>query len=276
MVPPLHTVAARMLSSFGSIRICLMVGIGSGVPSEGCDIRLGDVVVSKPGKTFGGVVQYDFKEGQFMRTGVLNKPPWMLLKAVATLQAEHELIGSKIPQLLAEMFKKYPRMQAAYSHQGSLNDRLYQPKYVHVGDDNTCESCNVNKATYREDRDTGVPFIHYGIIASGNQVIKDAFTRDRLKKGFDAICLEMEAAGLWDNLPCLVIRGICDYADSHKNKRWQRYAATTSAAYAKELLGMIPASEVDEAPAAVAVISIIRDKLTTIKEALKSDQEGVF
>lgn len=43
-----------------------------------------------------------------------------------------------------------------------------------------------------------------------------------------------------DSFPCLVIRGICDYADSHKNKMWQPYAAATAAAYAKELLLVIP------------------------------------
>jgi nucleoside phosphorylase len=53
----------------------------------------------------------------------------------------------------------------------------------------------------------------------------------------------MEAAGLMDNFPCLVVRGICDYADSHKNKRWQGYAAATAAAYAKELLEIVPARE---------------------------------
>jgi nucleoside phosphorylase len=46
----------------------------------------------------------------------------------------------------------------------------------------------------------------------------------------------MEAAGLMNSFPCLVIRGICDYADSHKDDLWQRYAAATAAAYAKELL----------------------------------------
>ncbi|GAB7349483.1 hypothetical protein MBLNU459_g0195t1 [Dothideomycetes sp. NU459] len=56
----------------------------------------------------------------------------------------------------------------------------------------------------------------------------------------------MEAAGLMDNFPCVVVRGICDYADSHKNKRWQPYAAATAAAYAKELLGVIDAQGVDE------------------------------
>jgi nucleoside phosphorylase len=61
----------------------------------------------------------------------------------------------------------------------------------------------------------------------------------------------MEAAGLMDNFPCLVIRGICDYADSHKNKQWQGYAAATAAAYAKELLSMIHPSQVEETPAVI-------------------------
>jgi hypothetical protein len=47
-----------------------------------------------------------------------------------------------------------------------------------------------------------------------------------------------------NSFPCLVVRGICDYADSHKNKKWQAYAAGTAAAYAKELLSVIPAADV--------------------------------
>jgi hypothetical protein len=54
----------------------------------------------------------------------------------------------------------------------------------------------------------------------------------------------MEAAGLMNTFPCLLIQGICDYADSHKNKRWQPYAAATAAAFAKELLSAIPGAEV--------------------------------
>jgi nucleoside phosphorylase len=50
----------------------------------------------------------------------------------------------------------------------------------------------------------------------------------------------MEAAGPMDIIPCLPIRGICDYSDSHKNKEWQRYAAATAAAYARELIEEIP------------------------------------
>ena len=57
----------------------------------------------------------------------------------------------------------------------------------------------------------------------------------------------MEAAGLMNSFSCLVIRGICDYADSHKNKRWQSYASGTAAAYAKELLLVIPAVDMVKA-----------------------------
>jgi nucleoside phosphorylase len=86
--------------------------------------------------------------------------------------------------------------------------------------------------------------VHYGLIASGNQVMRHGGTRDRLRRELDVLCFEMEAAGLMDRFPCLVIRGICDYADSHKNKCWQAYAAATAAAYAKELLGVIAGDEV--------------------------------
>lgn len=92
----------------------------------------------------------------------------------------------------------------------------------------------------RIPRGDSYPVIHYGNIASGNQVMKDGLTRDRLAEKEHVICFEMEAAGLMDEFRCLVIRGISDYSDSHKNKAWQPYAAGTAAAYAKELLLEIP------------------------------------
>lgn len=57
--------------------------------------------------------------------------------------------------------------------------------------------------------------------------------------------MEMEAAGPVDELH-YVIRGICDYADLHRNKRWQPYATATAAASAQELLSVIPAPETAE------------------------------
>ena len=50
-------VAIQMKSTFKSIRFGLMIGIGGGVPSAEADIRLGDVVISRPYKAHGGVVQ---------------------------------------------------------------------------------------------------------------------------------------------------------------------------------------------------------------------------
>jgi nucleoside phosphorylase len=90
--------------------------------------------------------------------------------------------------------------------------------------------------------------VHYGTIASGNQVMRSAVVRDRVSTELHGVlCFEMEAAGLMNSFPCLVIRGICDYADSHKNERWQPYAAGTAAAYAKEVLSVIPPTEVAKA-----------------------------
>jgi nucleoside phosphorylase len=96
----------------------------------------------------------------------------------------------------------------------------------------------------REDDDDD-PGIHYGLIASGNQLMKDAMVRDRLAKEKGILCFEMEAAGIMNRFPCMVIRGICDYSDSHKNKDWQGYAALTAAAYAKDLLKEIQPNRVE-------------------------------
>jgi len=74
--------------------------------------------------------------------------------------------------------------------------------------------------------------------------MKDAQVRDHLAQTEDVLCFEMEAAGLMDHFPCLVIRGICDYSDTHKNDLWQGYAAATAAAYAKELLSVVTQKEI--------------------------------
>lgn len=95
------------------------------------------------------------------------------------------------------------------------------------------------------------------LIASGNQVMKHGGTRDQLARELGILCFEMEAAGLMDNFPCLVVRGICDYADSHKNEQWQKYAAATAAAYAKELLSVISAGHVRKMQTAARFMSDI-------------------
>jgi nucleoside phosphorylase len=236
--------ATQMLSTFTELRFALMVGIGGGVPSEEHDIRLGDVVVSKPTGTFGGVIQYDFgktvQEDKFVRTGSLNKPPELLLSAAANLEAKHMMENHVLAKYLSEMMRKYPTMATQFTCPGIQYDSLYKPEYDHPEGYATCSQCDASKLIYRKSRPSEDVVIHYGLIASGDQVMRHGRARDRLRRELDILCFEMEAAGLMDSFPCLVIRGICDYADSHKNKRWQPYAAATASAYAKELLTVIP------------------------------------
>jgi nucleoside phosphorylase len=80
------------------------------------------------------------------------------------------------------------------------------------------------------------PSIHIGPMGSADTVMKSAIHRDEIASKFNVIGFEMEGAGVWDYIPSLVIKSVCDYADSHKNKSWQVYAANTAAAAAKAFL----------------------------------------
>lgn len=269
--------AANLLSSLPQIRIGLLVGIGSGVARAdyGRDVRLGDVVVSQPRGPSGGVVQYDLGTalagGEWAPSGSLHLPPQVLLHALGALQAENEISQSRVPGLLQAMYAANPQMtkkpkDGPFVHQGAGSDRLFRPGYQHVGG-KTCADCDAGQEVERDGRESTDPEIHYGVIASGNRDIADASVRDYMADlvGSDCICFEMEAAGLMVSFPCLVIRGICDYADSHKNDRWQRYASATAAAYAKELLGYVPVKQLQATrPAAAALKSSKSPRLARI------------
>jgi nucleoside phosphorylase len=270
------TTAVHMLSSFPSIRVGLMVGIGAGIarPEQKRDIRLGDIAVSVPHGQSGGVIQYDLGKSRtsedqghtthtFERTGFLNSPPYVLRKAVTLLQAHIEIEGSHMNSFLEHMLEQHPRMAESepnhpgFVYQGQENDILFETSYVHASGTG-CDNCDRTRIVPRAVRlDPNVPQVHYGVIASGNRLVKDAVARDLILKecGEDTICLEMEAAGLMNSFPCLVIRGICDYADSHKNNQWQKYAAATAAAYAKELLGFVENQYLGRAPRALELLS---------------------
>lgn len=237
------TVARDMMHSFPNIRIGLMVGIGGGVPSKSHDIRLGDIVVSAPSDGNGGLFQYDFgkniQDQSLQTTGVLNQPPVALLTVLAGLQTQYERKGHGIENAVNSVLEKNKRLQGQYKRPDPGSDRLYRTEVIHP---NTKESCMavcdpsglISRSERAEDEDN--PAVHYGLIASANQLMKNALLRDRLAAEKDILCFEMEAAGLVNHFPCLVIRGICDYSDSHKNKEWQGYAAMVAAAYAKRNL----------------------------------------
>jgi nucleoside phosphorylase len=222
-----------------------MVGVGGGVPSKSHDIRLGDVVVSKAGKKHGGLIQYDYGQavegGQFEQTGISNQPPQTLLTHISRLESEH-ITGEEnaIAKLVSTALEQNPSIKGRFSAPEQHTDILFHSSYRHVNEKQDCESCDKEQILIRQPRDTRAPFIHYGLIASGNQVMKDSVTRDRLAQQYGILCFEMEAAGLANEIPTLVIRGICDYCDSHKHKDWQGYAALTAAAYARVLLSRLP------------------------------------
>ncbi|OCK75765.1 pfs domain-containing protein [Lepidopterella palustris CBS 459.81] len=242
-------VAKQLMNDFRSVRFGFLVGIGGGIPNEDQhDIRLGDIVVSKPTAKFGGIVQFDRGKshgaGRFEITGTLNKPPQILMAAVQKLQAEQIITGSQVSKYVQDMLERYPNMkEEQYLYQGMDEDLLFESSYSHTGG-SSCHNCDRKMTIPRAPRHRKSPKIHYGTIGSADQVVKDAATRDALRNDLGLICVEMEAAGLMDVFPCLVVRGICDYADSHKNKRWQPYAAAVAAAYVKELMSVIPAENV--------------------------------
>lgn len=240
--------ATQLLNDFPSIHLVLLVGISGGAPSLGIQkvdsIRLGDVVVSQPTHTTGGVVQFDrgkkYDDHVFERTGHLNKPASFLTATLKQLRARHSQEGNRIYEFIADMLSRNPLMSRDYGVSSTRQDQLFESDYPHISGE-TCQGCDITKTRYREKRSSSRSDIHYGIIGSSNCVIKSGIERDSLRNVHGVYCIEMEAAGLMDAFSsCLVIRGICDYADSHKNKQWQPFAAAAAAAYTKELLLAIP------------------------------------
>lgn len=252
--------AEKMRAGFPNIKYFLLVGIAGGVPRYGpagaaSEIVLGDVVVSSPRGNHGGVVQYDRGawegQGRLKFRGHTNSVPGDLMAAVNNFRAEG-WSHTNIPEVLKQMrLKLDEKRRHQYDDPGPSRDRLFEDSYEHRGTafDDCKECCDADRTISRSDRGEGAsrlldePFVHFGNIASSNQLQISAVERNRIQKEHEAICFEMEAAGVLEEYPCVVVRGICDYADSHKNKGWQNYAAATAAAYAKKLLSKIPTIE---------------------------------
>ncbi|KAJ5490498.1 hypothetical protein N7453_011323 [Penicillium expansum] len=252
------TVAKDMVRSFPAIRFGLMVGIGGGAPyyrtqneenidadesddsededTDGIqDIRLGDVVISQHSKSSEAVIQYDF--GKSVQNQEFVRAGGQLNKPPGIV-----LNASEIPHVAGKK----------------------------------CESCcgpDDTNLVRRKQRSSDEPQIHYGTIGSADQVMRNALLRDKWSQREKIKCFEMEAAGLMDTLPCLVIRGICDYADSHKNKIWQPYAAAVAAAYAKELLLAIPGQGVLLLPPIEKLMTKVVRQLEKLESWQKSDKE---
>jgi len=231
-------------------------------------------------------VKYDHGKavagGEFKHMGLLRMPPSALAKAVAKLRGIHESKRNAIARNVTAMISKVlksedanPDFEDQYQRPDLKYDQLFEANYEHIESadlaDNSlqeneissndsdeipmpCPNCDKTHLVPRKPRKTTEPVIHYGTIASGDQVMRHGLTREKIRKKYGVLCFEMEAAGLMNDFPCLVIRGICDYSDTHKHKIWQRYAAATAAAYAKELLGVVLKEEIERTEDAVKMV----------------------
>ncbi|KIW32286.1 uncharacterized protein PV07_03844 [Cladophialophora immunda] len=267
-------VAKDMVRTFEHLKFIMLVGIGGGLPGseKGFDIRLGDVVVGIPSGTSGGVVHYDKGKathgGAFELKAAPNTPPYVLLTAITAIRAQPSDRDRPMLKYLSDMIHRYP----CYGIPSEQKDRLFDSRYPHPEGQNNCEQCLPRYEIIRQSRTTTGPQIHYGIVASGNKVVKDPLFRDNLRASYGALCVEMEAAGLANISPFLTVRGICDYADSHKNDEWHPYAAATAAAWTKELLLYVTAEELDREQTVKGIAGSDEGEVQPLREQLNSHE----
>lgn len=235
-----------MFKTFPNIRMALLVGIGGGIPRATVsedpleDIHLGDVVVGWPGDGKPACVYHDRGrskvDGEFEMVGTMQNPDWRLTNALGVLASDHELEKTTFADQLKRL-QKYKK----FAHPGLEHDRLFRAAYHHIGGyRSNCVACDQKELVQRPPRtkeDKSNLVFHRGRIATGNAVIRDGELRDKIGARCNgALCVEMEAVGVDVNSRCLVIRGISDYADSHKDDVWKWHAAGNAAAFARELL----------------------------------------
>jgi nucleoside phosphorylase len=267
-------IAANLRSSFSRIRLVLSVGICGGVPfidGGKREIILGDIVVSTRivQTDFGR----QYTDG-FIRKNEpqdnLGRPSLEVGGFLSSLQnkAAQTTLEEQIRKNLANIFQsddfklsKYPGV-----HEDKLFNKNYRHKHQNPGTCKECGGClnpddsvcgdalslpcaelgcdasqfvprsRIQEAINHSSSTSHNPMIHFGAVASSDQVIKSSHHRDCIAEQEDVIAFEMEGAGVWETIPTIVVKGVCDYADSHKSKRWQRYAAATAAACAKAML----------------------------------------
>jgi nucleoside phosphorylase len=187
-----------------------MVGVGGGVPRANPDIRLGDIVVSKPTYTSGGVIQYDYgktlQSGQFHRIGLLNKPPSLLLKVIAQMESDYMLGQVSLSNIIASGLQK-EKVREQFPRPSK--DQLFQPTYNHVQDRPDCSACDPSQLVDRPKRIAEEPHIHYGLVASGNRVINDTEIQGHVTSGRLTVhCMVLEGSHL----------SICIYSGEEEEK----------------------------------------------------------
>ncbi|KAM0521217.1 hypothetical protein ACHAPE_002692 [Trichoderma viride] len=260
--------AAIMRSSYGALRLVILAGICGGVPYNGDDdIFLGDVVISS------SVIQYDF--GRHYPSGFMRKNTYAdnlrkhdknignLLTKFGTNIGQDKL-HERAASFLQELQERALKHREKYTYPGTDKDKLFKSSYRHMHRKLAtcvCSSCHGRKdpicdealasscddlgcdeeylersRTHKEQDQAQGPAIYIGAVASGDTIMKSGEDRDGIAKKEGVIAFEMGGAGAWEDLPCIVVKGICDYADCHKNKLWRDFAAATAASFSKAIL----------------------------------------
>lgn len=243
--------ASDMNRTFTLLRIGFMVGIAGGACSH--DIRLGDVVVSAPDdkKRSPGVLHYGFGasvQGEgFKIRSTLDGPPAELLSAISQLKTEYFQNGKQLGRQIQLALDQHPAIMNDYGRPQPSTDILYESSFIHPDETKTCVELGCVEQTSRQVEraprpvDSEQSIVRHGTIASADVLVRDAVLRDKLASEDGVLCFEMESAGLMNMWPrWMIFRGICDYADTHKNKSWQNYAALAAAVYAKDVLRIAP------------------------------------
>lgn len=239
--------ATHMIRSFPNIKSFLLVTITGGAPSMYHDIRLGDIVVSAP-RNGDAVFQFDYGrtiQGQdFIPKKLPTTTPMFLQIAVNRLKDRYRLGTSRLEDSINSVLDKNPMLRDHW-RPDPASDILFFSHYNHQGESDCCIDCEPHPSNvvmrHARTEQKNNPVIHYGRIASGNRVIRDALFRDKLSKQENVLCFEAGAAGVMSDFPCLAICGISDYSDTHRPLGWDRYAAVAAAAYARDLIQIIPA-----------------------------------
>ncbi|KAJ3498302.1 hypothetical protein NLG97_g1232 [Lecanicillium saksenae] len=238
-----HSIATQIRSTFPSISIVLLVGLGSGAPrvNAGNDVRLGDVVISSE------VLMY--KSGKhtdqtFQTTAAPIESPRHLLAAATGL--EFKFMGKdSLQDLVDAAAASIACRQPAYAR--PKLDQLFKSSFIHDDDKCVCREKLPDASpelVQRKIREPGnLVQMHKGVVGSADQVLKNATERDRLAENSNILCFEMEAGAVMHATKgfteSITIRGVSDYSDGHKNDEWHNYAALTAAVCAKALLNHV-------------------------------------
>ncbi|KAI8649063.1 PNP-UDP-1 domain-containing protein [Fusarium keratoplasticum] len=227
--------AANLRLSYPNVKLAVLVGICGGIPFIGEEqVRLGDVLISKT------VFQHDFgtqTKDQFIRKSTpeasLGRPPKNILNLLANIETDH---GKNQLRKRATVFFHHLQQTAAQRGRAAK----YNSPYTTSLAPGSQVSRTTTLVKYEDQgaipKEFPVPAIYIGPIASGDTVMRSAEHRDKLVQDEGVIGFEMEGAGAWQELPCIIVKGVCDYADSEKTKTWQDFAAATAAATSKAIL----------------------------------------